>query len=648
MKRKSLMLLSFLFLPVLGWSMEYYVDAQNGHDNNMGTSGNPWRTWRKIQSAVSAGDIVNMTGNFRDIEVLQEDPVGSFGNWIVYQAWTGMPPPRFSSIMFDGTDKDAYLKFIGIYVDPGYVEEQRGEIVGLRGADYVVLEGSYFEGEKIAGSAFEQGSFTPYVHFGSRIITAGRSPGMASHITVKSCTIKNAYRGLYVVEHPDHPERKVESWEIIDNDFAECGEDGITTSGGCGHVIADNYFHDHNIHKVPVYWAGIQSGDWSGKKGQTVTQDGTNASGIFYEIKENFQAAGISGDVIFIYADDANHIPSRINTETWRLDSDPGISFTPLGAGDSAHGDFIAVQGSSHDMIIERNIFNQGQYGAQTIKIEPATRNITFRNNLIYSVYTRAYQIQLAGFNIRLYNNTIDLINGEKTRSCLRLFTKSAQGGAINDTEVYFYNNIISGATYTGGTIYSDHNIWKTGPPEEFNEGPNSLVENDYDTMLFTNREQREYQLPENSPAINFGTPDYHPDNDITGKRRDSLPDAGCYEYGSVSESDHDQDQNLEYEADAIPETNELVVYNNIIKKNAHSNAMVACHMHRPGRLTITIFGGDGRKISVLVDEEKDAGIHRIEWDGKDRSGSRVGSGIYYINMETESYSKTGKIAIVK
>ncbi len=512
-----------LILPQTAQAATYYLDAVNGDDANPGTSAQPWKSWSKVQGVVSAGDTVYLTGDFGSITFSPSSPVGTSDNWITYIGWPGKTAPHFYYISFGDIFKDAYIKFVNIHVDPGYVGQQAvssGGVVNLRGANYVTFEDSYFEGEKIAGEEINQGDFAPYVFgSGSSIISAGVSPATSSFITIKNCTFKNGLYGLRIVQHPLATDRRVEYWTIINNDFSNTAEDCIVTSVSGYHYIADNYFHNTNQYKASFGWPGTPTGDWSDKKWQTVTQDTTNASGIFYEINTN--------GWFIIFADDVNHRPKRSQWTTWRLDSNPNIYFTPSGAGDNCHTDMIAVQATSHDTVIERNIFHQDKFGAQVIKIEPEAENITFKNNLIcMDVYVGAYQILLAGNNTRLYHNTIVAVTGHPY--ALRLI------GNTPEKNVYFYNNVISGAIFSSGSIYSDYNIWDVTPPAEFNEGPHSITVSNLNGV-FVDRGNFDFNLAPYSTAINFGDPAYAPSTDILGNPRDALPDAGCYEYGAKS-----------------------------------------------------------------------------------------------------------------
>jgi flagellar hook assembly protein FlgD len=55
-----------------------------------------------------------------------------------------------------------------------------------------------------------------------------------------------------------------------------------------------------------------------------------------------------------------------------------------------------------------------------------------------------------------------------------------------------------------------------------------------------------------------------------------------------------------------------------------------------------------GREITTLVNEMKTAGIHTVPWDGKNSAGQRVGSGVYFYQLKSESgFAKTQKMILL-
>jgi hypothetical protein len=60
--------------------------------------------------------------------------------------------------------------------------------------------------------------------------------------------------------------------------------------------------------------------------------------------------------------------------------------------------------------------------------------------------------------------------------------------------------------------------------------------------------------------------------------------------------------------------------------------------------VSLRIYSLLGQEIRVLVDGEKEAGYHRVSWDGKDASGVEVSSGVYLYTIEAGHFRMTRKM----
>jgi len=66
------------------------------------------------------------------------------------------------------------------------------------------------------------------------------------------------------------------------------------------------------------------------------------------------------------------------------------------------------------------------------------------------------------------------------------------------------------------------------------------------------------------------------------------------------------------------------------------------------GHVDLRILDVRGALVTVLRSEVFEAGEHQITWNGTDRSGRSVGSGIYYAMLVTDDGSLTKKMLLVK
>lgn len=62
----------------------------------------------------------------------------------------------------------------------------------------------------------------------------------------------------------------------------------------------------------------------------------------------------------------------------------------------------------------------------------------------------------------------------------------------------------------------------------------------------------------------------------------------------------------------------------------------------------IKIFDILGREIKSLVNEKLQPAFYTVQWNGDDSNGKKVSSGIYFYKLETEKFSETKKLTILK
>ena len=70
----------------------------------------------------------------------------------------------------------------------------------------------------------------------------------------------------------------------------------------------------------------------------------------------------------------------------------------------------------------------------------------------------------------------------------------------------------------------------------------------------------------------------------------------------------------------------------------------IAYNVNRAGAVQLSVYTAAGRLVTHLVDEYTEPGSHSVVWDGRDRFGQEVGSGLYYYRLETENIARTGRM----
>ncbi len=64
--------------------------------------------------------------------------------------------------------------------------------------------------------------------------------------------------------------------------------------------------------------------------------------------------------------------------------------------------------------------------------------------------------------------------------------------------------------------------------------------------------------------------------------------------------------------------------------------------------VVITIYNTLGQQIGTLIDTQYAPGFHDVRWDGKDRNGSPVSSGVYLYRIQAGEFSQVRKMILIR
>ena len=65
-------------------------------------------------------------------------------------------------------------------------------------------------------------------------------------------------------------------------------------------------------------------------------------------------------------------------------------------------------------------------------------------------------------------------------------------------------------------------------------------------------------------------------------------------------------------------------------------------------RVKLEVFNMLGQKVRTLVQKDQAIGQHQIQWDGKDDSGFKVGSGVYIYRLDAGTFTESRKMLMIK
>ena len=65
-------------------------------------------------------------------------------------------------------------------------------------------------------------------------------------------------------------------------------------------------------------------------------------------------------------------------------------------------------------------------------------------------------------------------------------------------------------------------------------------------------------------------------------------------------------------------------------------------------RVIISVYNVLGQEVTTLLNKEQDYGFHTVTWNGTDRIGKQVASGVYFARLTTKNFSQTKKMLMLK
>lgn len=103
-------------------------------------------------------------------------------------------------------------------------------------------------------------------------------------------------------------------------------------------------------------------------------------------------------------------------------------------------------------------------------------------------------------------------------------------------------------------------------------------------------------------------------------------------------------------QAGAFPSADSLKIFHSRINPLRGEQARITWIQTQAGAVSITIYNLLGDKIIQLADQRPySAGEpHELTWDGRTQNGTSVGSGIYIVDLQAESFKSRSKIAVIK
>lgn len=79
-----------------------------------------------------------------------------------------------------------------------------------------------------------------------------------------------------------------------------------------------------------------------------------------------------------------------------------------------------------------------------------------------------------------------------------------------------------------------------------------------------------------------------------------------------------------------------------------NTQTTIRYYLSQSSRVKLRIYNIKGQKVKTLVDNSRPAGYQSVTWDGSDKNGSEVASGVYFYRVKTDCSEETKKMVLLK
>jgi hypothetical protein len=306
------------------------------------------------------------------------------------------------------------------------------------------------------------------------------------------------------------------------------------------------------------------------------------------------------------------------------------------------------IQASNSFPIIEANIITRnggGGAGWDAYGWGITTGSGIVRYNLIFNNGAGSAEGSSGG-GISIYGDHFEVTNNTIVANGARGFYTYSAGGLIfsvasNGDRSIIKNNIISlnwnfagvigqiqDSNWTGwdyNLVYDNDTIDYRG----FQPGPHDLQVD----PLFVRPDSGDYHLLPNSPCIDAGDPSFPLDPDST------RADIGAYFF----------DQNVGIDDPGVPTEPYQLALSQNYPNPFNAQTTISYCLDKPALVSLRICSITGQVVALLSNKEtQQAGEHKFIWDGKDRQGGPVSTGIYFYELYVDSDRESKAMILIK
>jgi agmatine/peptidylarginine deiminase len=93
--------------------------------------------------------------------------------------------------------------------------------------------------------------------------------------------------------------------------------------------------------------------------------------------------------------------------------------------------------------------------------------------------------------------------------------------------------------------------------------------------------------------------------------------------------------------------TGDAILHGNFPNPARHETTFRFELLH-PDHVELVVYDAQGRVVRRLIDEERPAGVTAVDWDGRDGSGRRLGSGVYHYRLRAAGLQYSRPLVLMK
>ena len=79
-----------------------------------------------------------------------------------------------------------------------------------------------------------------------------------------------------------------------------------------------------------------------------------------------------------------------------------------------------------------------------------------------------------------------------------------------------------------------------------------------------------------------------------------------------------------------------------------NGETMIRFQLPASERVKLYVYNIRGQRVATIIDEQMEAGYHRISWNGRNDNGRQVGSGVYIYLLQAGRHHQSKKLTYMK